>query len=67
MSTKRRRRTNYDKQENVVSAIWEFAHNQQTHEHTVTNSKGTSVHIDSVGVALKKIMDIFGYDVTPVL
>ncbi len=63
---KRRRRTNIEKQERVVKALWDFAFNLQTKPTTCTDSKGTKIHLESVGVALRDIMDNFGYDVLEV-
>ena len=62
----RRRRTNFEKQERVVKLLWDFAYDLQTKPCTVTDSRGTKVHLDSIGVALREIMDNFGYDVVEV-
>jgi hypothetical protein len=63
---KRRRRSNIEKQEHVVKLLWEFARDLQTKPCTCTDSHGTRVHLDSVGVALREIMDNFGYAVVDV-
>lgn len=65
--TERRRRTNIDKQERVVTLLWNFAHDLQTKPHNCTACKsGTTVNLDAVGDALRGIMDNFGYDVLEV-
>lgn len=67
MKTKKRSIT---KQEKLVSALYTFAHNQQNKKHdcTGTNPQGriTSVNLESVGIALDEIMEIFGYTTTPI-
>ena len=55
--------TDIDKQEEIVSILWEFAGNQQVHLHNAKNKAGVSVHTDSVGVALEKILALFELDV----
>jgi len=60
----RRFRTSIDKQENVVSILWDFARNlQQNPEYgcVSTLGDGTRVSLDHIGKALLAIMDNFGY------
>lgn len=67
---KTRRRTNIDKQERVVSALWEFARDIQKRPDegcVATASKdGTKLSLDHVGKAMREILDAFGYDVLEV-
>jgi hypothetical protein len=63
----------YEQQEEVVSALWDFAHDQQTKAmncSSIPTKQGdydiTRVNLDAVGDALKKIMKTFGYEVMPV-
>jgi hypothetical protein len=60
----KRCRTSIDKQENVVSILWQFAHNIQTNPEkgcVATSEDGTRLSIDHVTDALQKIMSNFGY------
>lgn len=66
----RRRRTNIDKQERVVSALWNLARDMQHRPDegcVATNVEdGTKLSLGHCGKALKEIMDTFGYDVLEV-
>ena len=65
----RRRRTNIDKQENLVKALWDFAAAQQNFgddQRIITDSKGTCVLDPAIRKAICTIMDNFGYDVLEV-
>jgi hypothetical protein len=67
---KRRKRTNIQKQEELVSALWEFAADLQLRPNqgcvatiaTGQEDAGTKCSLEHVGSAKKKIMAIFGYD-----
>lgn len=57
-------RTSVEKQENVVSIIWQFAKNVQTQPEkgcVATRDDGTRLSLHHVGDALDKIMATFGY------
>ncbi len=58
------------KQEEVVSALWQFAENLQTKPHDAKRSEegkhSTSVHLPSVGIALERIMNLFGYEIVSI-
>jgi len=66
----RRRRTNIDKQERVVSALWEFARNIQQNPDkgcvATAVESGTKLSLDHAGKAMQEILDAFGYDVLEV-
>jgi hypothetical protein len=65
----RRRRTNIDKQERVVSALWELARDMQKRPDegcVATSCDGTKLGLGHAGKALREIMDTFGYDVLEV-
>ena len=63
---RRRQRTNVERQEEIVSVLWDFAHDLQTLPLESTSSNGTKVNIDAVGKALEKIMQTFGYGVVEI-
>jgi hypothetical protein len=65
----RRRRTNIDRQERVVSALWELARDMQNRPSegcVATAGDGTKLSLGHCGKALREIMDTFGYDVLEV-
>lgn len=69
--TQRRRRTNIDKQERVVSALWELARDMQHRPNeggpVITSGEdGTKLNDGHARKALREIMDAFGYDVLEV-
>ena len=65
-------RIDVDKQEAIVSALYDFARAQQTREHNCTSApndapdKKVSVNLGAVGEALETVMRVFGYDVASI-
>lgn len=62
---RRQPRTNLKAQEEVVSALYEFAHTQQHGTHnafTQMHGKRTGVNLEAVGNALESILRSFGYE-----
>lgn len=61
-------KTNIDKQEMVVSVIWQIAHaaQQEPQPEWYRTISGTRMDPKAVHYALEHIMDIFGYDVIEV-
>ena len=58
-----------DAQEEVVSVLWDFARQNDDCPPEVKAMKcdeGTSVSLEAVEEALKRIMEIFGYDVVEI-
>ena len=70
LGRQRRRRTNLEKQERIVSVIWEFARAEQHHPSegcvATTLEDGTKASLKHISAALEEIMDTFGYDVLEV-
>lgn len=71
MSAKRQRRPrrDFNKQEQVVAALWDFARHMQKDRNigdVATDSSGTRLSLTHVGSALRGILSIFGLEVTPV-
>jgi hypothetical protein len=57
-----------DKQEEVVSALWDFAHDLQTHNHEARSEsfdgkKKTTMNMESIRKAHERIMKNFGYEI----
>lgn len=57
---------NIEAQETVVSALWDFARDQDTMIRNASNKQGTQVNTKAVGKALEKIMNVFGYEVAQI-
>ena len=62
---------NYDAQEKVVEALWNFLRDNSRKPHNATHIEpdslgNTSASTQAVGDALEVIMEAFGYDVQPV-
>ena len=57
-----------EKQEDLVTALWQFAHAQQTKPHDITSefAGGTSVNLEAITAALRGIMAIFEVEVTDI-
>ena len=60
-----------EKQEQLVSILYEFADDQLSKtgnliRHKRFDEKGEPRPIYSVGKHLKKVMDLFGYEITPI-
>lgn len=66
----RRKRCNIDKQEAVVTALWNFADDLQHRPNegcvATTQPGGTKASLKHIGSALEKIMETFGYGVLEV-
>jgi hypothetical protein len=65
------KRISVDKQEDVVIALYEFAHDLETMEHNCTSINPetkvkTTVNLSAVGTTLEKIMATFGYQVVEI-
>lgn len=60
-------REDIDKQEELVSALWEFAHGLQNNEcNTWSVSDGTRMHLPTIKKAMERIMKNFGFKVIPI-
>lgn len=62
---------NYDAQEKVVEALWNFLRDNNRKPHNGTHIEpdslgNTSANMQAVGDALSVIMEAFGYEVQPV-
>ena len=66
----KRARRNIEKQEEVVSTLWDFAddlQHRQEYGHVATLPRtNTKVSLEHIGRAMKRIMTAFGYEVTEV-
>lgn len=62
----KKRDTDLEIQEQIVSILWDFARAQQTMPHNAQNKQGTTVNRQAVGEALKKILALFGLSVRPI-
>lgn len=58
--------TDLDKQEEIVSALWDFAEMQANRPHNVTKTNSCSANLEAVGETLERIMRTFGYEVVSV-
>lgn len=65
--TKRAKR-NVKKQDELVSALYKFSEGIQDNPHNCRygENMSRSIHLASVDKALEDIMQIFGYEVTPI-
>jgi len=66
-----KKKTNSTKQDEVVSALWQFARDQHyTHpineRGVITDATGVRINTKAVGTALETIMQIFGYEVVEI-
>lgn len=60
-------RKNINKQEDVVHALWEFAHDLQVSKNVNTSrADGTKVDLDAVEKALRSILATFNVEITEV-
>ncbi len=59
---------NINKQEEVVSILWAFAHDLQTSTklHTTCTSDGTKMDLDAIEKAITAILAVFNLEVTEV-
>ena len=60
-----------NKQEELVSALWDFAYDLQTMKsdsssESFDGKKKTKMNMKAIGKAIKRIMDNFGYQITPI-